>query len=168
MDHFVTASDDLYEAYRSGSLFRNFMGYTTQHTRLQLGLGVSAISDTGNAFAQNTKSLHEYYQIIKSGELPVVKGCFLNQEDEIFKQHILDIICNGRTYFGQQYLQQLQKYSFPILSQLQKDGLVIFSGRHLEVTEMGKNFTRNICSAFDLKQIRAVTEQNRSVYSRAI
>jgi oxygen-independent coproporphyrinogen III oxidase len=168
MDHFVSATDDLYKAYRAGSLYRNFMGYTTQHTRLQLGLGVSAISDTGNAFAQNTKSLHEYYTFIKNRELPLAKGCFLNQEDEIFKKHILDIICNGSTYFGNQYIEQLEKYSFPILEQLQKDGLVIFSRRNLEVTELGKNFTRNICRAFDLKQLRSVTDQNKSVYSQAI
>jgi oxygen-independent coproporphyrinogen III oxidase len=168
MDHFVLATDDLYKAYRSGSLHRNFMGYTTQYTRLQLGLGVSAISDTGNAFAQNNKTLHEYYEIIRNGEIPLAKGCFLNQEDEIFKKYILDIICNGSTYFGNQYLEQLQKYSFPILEQLQNDGLVVLSRRHVEVTEIGKNFIRNICSAFDLKQLRSLTDQNRSVYSQAI
>ena len=168
MDHFVLATDDLYKAYRSGSLHRNFMGYTTQYTRLQLGLGVSAISDTGNAFAQNNKSLHDYYEIIKNGELPLAKGCFLNQEDETFKKHILDIICNGSTYFGNQYLGQLQKYSFPILEELQNDGLVILSLRHVEVTELGKNFTRNICRAFDLKQLRSLADQNRSLYSQAI
>ncbi|HET7003232.1 MAG TPA: oxygen-independent coproporphyrinogen III oxidase [Puia sp.] len=168
MDHFVLATDDLYKAYRSGSLHRNFMGYTTQYTRLQLGLGVSAISDTGNAFAQNNKSLHDYYEIIKEGELPLAKGCFLNQEDEIFKKHILDIICNGSTYFGSQYFEQLLKYSFPILEQLQNDGLVVLSRRHVEVTEIGKKFIRNICSAFDLKQLRSLTDQNRSVYSQAI
>ncbi|HEX3079440.1 MAG TPA: oxygen-independent coproporphyrinogen III oxidase [Puia sp.] len=168
MDHFVLATDDLYKAYRSGTLHRNFMGYTTQYTQLQLGLGVSAISDTGNAFAQNNKTLHEYYEIIKKGELPITKGCFLNQEDEIFKRHILDIICNGSTLFGNQYQEQLQKYSMPILEQLQNDGLVILSRRHVEVTETGKNFIRNICSAFDLKQLRSLTDQNRSVYSQAI
>ena len=168
MDHFVKAEDDLYKASGAGHLHRNFMGYTTQHTRLQLGLGVSAISDTGNAFAQNTKSLHEYYQIIKARQFPVVKGCFLNQEDETFKKHILDIICNGSTYFGHRYLEQLQKYSFPVLDQLQKDGLVIFTPRYLEVTEEGKNFIRNICRAFDLKQLRSVADQNKPVYSQAI
>ena len=168
MDHFVTASDDLYKAYRSGSLHRNFMGYTTQYTRLQLGLGVSAISDTGNAFAQNNKSLHDYYDMIGKGELPLSKGCFLNQEDEVFKKHILDIICNGSTYFGHQYVDQLQKYSFPILEELQNDGLVVLSRRQVEVTETGKNFLRNICRAFDLKQLRTVADQNRSVYSQAI
>ena len=168
MDHFVKAEDDLYKASRTGNLHRNFMGYTTQHTRLQLGLGVSAISDTGNAFAQNTKSLHEFYQIIKAKELPVIKGYFLNQEDENFKKHILDVICNGRTYFGNQYPEELKKFTFPILDQLQNDGLVTFNSRFVEVTESGKNFTRNICTAFDLKQLRSVAGQNRSVYSQAI
>ena len=65
MDHFVLPTDDLFKAWKAGRLHRNFMGYTTQHANLQLGLGVSAISDTGHAFAQNSKSLHDYYSLVK-------------------------------------------------------------------------------------------------------
>src|SRR6476661_4118243 len=57
MDHFALSTDDLYEAWSSGRLHRNFMGYTTQSTKFLLGLGVSSISDTGNALAQNEKTL---------------------------------------------------------------------------------------------------------------
>ena len=60
MDHFVVPTDDLFKAWEAGTLNRNFMGYTAQHANLQLGLGVSAISDTSHAFAQNSKSLHDY------------------------------------------------------------------------------------------------------------
>ena len=168
MDHFVTGNDDLLKASRSGTLHRNFMGYTTQYTRLQLGLGVSAISDTGTAYAQNSKSLHEYYEHIHKKDLALEKGCFLNQEDETFKKYLLDIICNGETKFSQQHYEKLQIFTFPILEQLQKDGLVHFTERYLEVTGLGRNFTRNICSAFDLKLLRKTKDLNGTVYSQAI
>ena len=42
---------------RAGTLHRNFMGYTDAFTRPLLGLGVSAIGDAGDAFAQNEKDL---------------------------------------------------------------------------------------------------------------
>lgn len=60
MDHFALPHDELYTARINGSLHRNFMGYTTQHSGMLIGLGVSAISDTGNAYAQNEKTLHQY------------------------------------------------------------------------------------------------------------
>ncbi|HEV2353990.1 MAG TPA: oxygen-independent coproporphyrinogen III oxidase, partial [Puia sp.] len=69
MDHFALPSDELYRAWASGTLRRNFMGYTTQSGGLLIGLGVSSISDTGTAFAQNEKVLARYYQRIASGEL---------------------------------------------------------------------------------------------------
>ncbi|HZJ61120.1 MAG TPA: oxygen-independent coproporphyrinogen III oxidase, partial [Chitinophagaceae bacterium] len=37
MDHFALPGDDLYEAWLSGRLHRNFMGYTTQNTSFLLG-----------------------------------------------------------------------------------------------------------------------------------
>jgi oxygen-independent coproporphyrinogen III oxidase len=168
MDHFVSEDDDLLKASRSGSLYRNFMGYTTQYTRLQLGLGVSAISDTGTAYAQNSKSLHAYYEHIHKKELAVEKGCFLNHEDETFKKYILDISCNGETNFSDQHYEKLKTFTFPILEQLQKDGLVHFTERYLEVTALGGNFTRNICRAFDLRLLGTAKDHGRPIYSQSV
>ena len=55
MDHFALAHDELYTAQQNGKLHRNFMGYTTQNTGVLLGLGVSAISDLGNALRKTIK-----------------------------------------------------------------------------------------------------------------
>ena len=52
------------------------MGYTTQRTSFLLGLGVSSISDVGVAFAQNRKSLHEYYEAIEKMSLLSSKDIF--------------------------------------------------------------------------------------------
>ncbi len=150
MDHFVVPTDDLLHAWQTGSLNRNFMGYTTQHANLQLGIGASAISDTSHAFAQNSKSLHDYYRLVNNKELPVIKGYFLNSQDERFKKYILDISCQGRTYFNKQDMETLQLFTFPQLRQLEMDGLVQFNELHVEVTGPGKGFIRNICMAFDL------------------
>ena len=56
MDHFAKKDDSLFEAMQKGSLHRNFMGYTIQKTDWLIGLGASAISDIGKAYAQNTKN----------------------------------------------------------------------------------------------------------------
>jgi len=97
MDHFALPGDDLYKAWIDGTLHRNFMGYTKQRTSFLLGVGVSSISDVGVAFAQNKKTLHEYYESIEKNELPVFRGYFLNEEDIAFRKYILNIVCKGFT-----------------------------------------------------------------------
>jgi oxygen-independent coproporphyrinogen III oxidase len=168
MDHFVLPSDDLFQAWQAGTLYRNFMGYTSQHTNLQLGLGVSAISDTSHVFAQNSKSLHDYYQLVNNRELPVNKGYFLNNQDEQFKKYILDISCQGRAYFQDEYRQDLELFSIPQLKQLEQDGLVELNNRYVEVTGLGKSFIRNICRAFDLHLLRKNMSDSTCTYSKAI
>src|SRR5665647_3032310 len=104
MDHFSLASDSLYAAWNEGWLHRNFMGYTTQKTNMILGLGVSSISDSGIGFAQNHKALHDYYESVNNNEFPVTKGYFLNEEDQAFRQYILNISCQAKTTFHEEHL----------------------------------------------------------------
>jgi oxygen-independent coproporphyrinogen-3 oxidase len=168
MDHFVLPTDELFQAWQNGSFHRNFMGYTSQHTDLQLGLGVSAISDTGTVFAQNTKSITEYYRYINNRELPVIKGYFLNHQDQQFKRYILDISCQGRTRFHEEDRDTLELYSFPELRKLEQDGLLTLNSRYVEVTLLGKFFIRNICRAFDLNLLQKDQANLKQTYSKAV
>lgn len=166
MDHFALPQDDLYKAWKSGKLHRNFMGYTTQNSGLLLGLGVSSISDTGNAFAQNEKALHDYYARINAGQLAVKKGYFLNEEDLAFRHYILDISCKGETQFQEVHLPLLEQHTFPLLPDLAKDGLIEWNRKGLKLTAQGHYFIRNVCSAFDLHLHRS--NPARPIFSKAI
>lgn len=168
MDHFALPGDDLNRARTEGRLHRNFMGYTTQKTGMLLGLGVSSISDAGMAFAQNEKALHDYYAAIHAGALPVFRGYFLDEEDAAFRRYILDISCRGTTRFDPAHLAVLGELSFPELERLQEDGLVEFDAQHLNVTETGRHFIRNICSAFDLHLLRQRGQAVKPLFSKAI
>lgn len=168
MDHFALPGDDLYKAWIDGTLHRNFMGYSTQKTSLLLGLGVSSISDAGIAFAQNKKSLHEYYEAIEKKELAVSKGYFLNEEDRAFRKYILDISCKGSTLFKENDLPLLKELSFPELAGLQEDGLVDWNDKEVIVTSTGRHFIRNICRAFDLHLLRNQKETYQPLFSKAI
>lgn len=151
MDHFALPADELFAAERDGRLHRNFMGYTEQHTQLLVGLGVSSISDSWYAFAQNVKTLEEYLAMINEGELPVFKGHVLSDEDLQIRRHILDIMCKQRTgwdakLFAAEFPEVLKR-----LEPLEADGLVNLSADGLQVTETGKRFLRNICLCFDTR-----------------
>lgn len=168
MDHFALPHDGLYRAWEKEELHRNFMGYTTQNSGLLLGLGVSSISDTGHAFAQNEKALATYYDKINKGELAVKRGYFLNEEDIAFRKYILKIACRNFTQFLPEHLPLLRKYTFPELEKFVADGLVEFDEQHMKLTEKGHYFIRNICSAFDLYLQRDNTLSQKLVFSKAI
>lgn len=152
MDHFSLPTDELYSAFISGKLHRNFMGYTTAFTNFLVGLGVSAISDVGTAFAQNVKQLANYYREIENGEIPIEKGYLLDETDKAFKRYILDIACRGVTYLKEEHQDLINRFVRPKLEALEKDQLISLSDNKLQVTEPGRIFLRNICNSFDLKQ----------------
>jgi oxygen-independent coproporphyrinogen-3 oxidase len=166
MDHFTLPSDDLYKAWSLGQLHRSFMGYGTQRSGLLMGLGVSSISDTGDAYAQNSKTLHDYYEAVEKGEFPIQKGYLLTETDVAFKNYILDIACKGKTTFREREQELLQEHSFPILRELEKDGLVSWNSSGVKLTEQGHYFIRNVCSAFDL--YLGKVKKGKEVFSKAI
>ncbi len=168
MDHFALPTDDLCKAHTAGNLHRNFMGYTTQHTSIIIGLGVSSISDAGIAFAQNEKILHNYTAAINANELAVFRGYFLTEEDVAFRNYILDISCRGTTIFRAENIETLKQLCFPELIKMEADGLLFFTTDGLVVTSTGLNFIRNICSAFDLNLLREGVHANNPVFSKAI
>ncbi|MBZ5858580.1 oxygen-independent coproporphyrinogen III oxidase [Flavihumibacter profundi] len=168
MDHFALRNDELFKARQEGRLHRNFMGYTTQATALLLGLGVSSISDAGNGYAQNNKTIGEYYQSINAGKLDITKGYFLSDEDLSFKRYILDISCKGATRFNAKDLDSLRLFSFPQLEGLAEDGLISWDESALTVTPLGHHFIRNICAAFDLYLLKNKTAIQLPTYSKAI
>lgn len=168
MDHFALPHDDLYKAWKDGWLHRNFMGYTTQRSGILLGLGVSAISDAGGAFVQNHKALHEYYAAIERHELAIKRGYLLTGEDVSFRKYILDISCKGYTIFKQDDLDPLMQYTFPQLEKLAADELVSWDPNKLTITHKGKDFIRNICSAFDMHLLRDDYSSGNVAFSKAV
>ncbi len=152
MDHFALKSDYLYAALQNNSVHRNFMGYTTSSTKLLIGLGVSSISDSWNAFAQNVKVVEEYLDLIDKGLLPVFKGHFLSDEDLILRRHILNIMCRFETYWHNADEQPASLYEgIERMDEMAKDGLVVIEPFRLRVTEKGRAFIRNICMALDAR-----------------
>ncbi|HLX67021.1 MAG TPA: hypothetical protein VKR41_08485, partial [Puia sp.] len=154
MDHFALPGDELHKAWLDKTLHRNFMGYTTQAGGMLLGLGVSAISDTGSAFAQNDKVLALYYRRIAAGQLAIQKGYFLSEEDRVFRQYILDIACQGYTVFDPAWTSVLNEWTLPELRKLAVDGIVELNDRQVSLTETGRPFLRHVCKAFDLHLLR--------------
>jgi oxygen-independent coproporphyrinogen-3 oxidase len=133
-------------------MHRNFMGYTPRHVAPLIGLGVSSISDSWEAFVQNEKVVEAYQERVGRGELPTIRGHRLTREDLVLRRHILNLMTRFETD-----LASAEGYT-PFLGEaadrlegLVSDGLVQIEGGLCRVTEMGRPFLRNICMAFDAR-----------------
>lgn len=157
MDHFALPEEELAIAYQSRRLHRNFMGYTTQPSRLMIGLGVSAIGDTWTGFAQNVKVVEPYLEKVKNGEFPIFRGHVLSEEDLMIRKLILDIMCQFKAVVGNGYSEALRD-NIALLKEMESDNLLNIKNGTLSVTSAGRPFVRNICMAFDQRLIRSKPE----------
>ena len=167
MDHFALVHDSLFLAQAQGKLHRNFMGYTTTHTELLIGLGASSISDAKYAYAQNAKKVEAYTETVAADTLPIFKGHIQSAEDLDIKRLIMNIACHGEIHN-----EDLDRYDRPEvtrkLSEMQNDGILSRKSRGLQVTHSGRAFIRNICTVFD-KNIYSETQRgNVQIFSKAI
>lgn len=154
MDHFSLEHDDLYQSLIQKKLHRNFMGYTSSKTQLMVGLGMSAISDSWYAFAQNVKTVEEYQKTVEEGVIPVVKGHILSDEDLTIRRHILNLMCQLETTFDVQNSFPELENAFEMLKEMESDELVEIHDNQIKITEKGRAFTRNVAMVFDLRMMR--------------
>jgi len=155
MDHYVLPDDELALAQAEGRLQRNFQGYSLRMADDLLGLGVSAISQVGDYYLQNERTLPEYYQQLDQGSLPIARGFQISEEDKLRRHIIMSLIseleldlteCNRRfdIDFELRFSGELNQ-----LKQLEQDGLLTLQPGRIAITERGRPFLRNICMPFD-------------------
>ncbi|HVM88280.1 MAG TPA: oxygen-independent coproporphyrinogen III oxidase [Puia sp.] len=155
MDHFSLPADTLYQSMLDKTIHRNFMGYSSSSTQLMIGLGMSAISDSWYAFAQNDKSVEDYTDRVNRGELPVFRGHILTEEDLIVRRHILNLMCLLETSWKDEKMNLPEMPEIiERLQEMQQDGLIEIGNKRLRINEKGRTFVRNIAMAFDLRMIR--------------
>jgi oxygen-independent coproporphyrinogen-3 oxidase len=170
MDHFALPDDDLAIAQEEGTLQRNFQGYTTHGHCDLIGLGVSAISQIGDLYAQNSNDLNDYQNLIASDQLATKRGLICNDDDRIRRAVIQQLICHCSLDFGpineafgidfRGYFSEI----WPRLLQMAKDGLIHLDSNGIRVTPAGRLLVRSICMVFDAY----MSVQNRQRFSRVI
>lgn len=171
MDHFAKPDDELAVAQRHGRLTRDFQGYSTGGDCDLIGLGVSAISKVGPTYSQSLKELESYYACIDRGELPVLRGIQLSQDDLVRRAVIQALACHfalAKESIEIAYLIDFERYfaaEMSDLARLEEDGLVGLDDGWITVTPRGRLLVRAVCMVFD-KYLRAV--EQRAQYSRVM
>ncbi len=155
MDHFAKPTDELSLARANGTLWRNFMGYTTKAGTDLIGFGMSAIGRVGNTFIQNRRELVAYQEDLQTHGAATVRGFQLSQDDLIRSQLIQTLLCHAMV--NKADIERAFKIVFDdyfasalsALKPLEEDGLVELKKDSIRPTETGRVFLRNIAMAFD-------------------
>ncbi len=155
MDHFARPTDELAVAQGKGMLHRNFQGYSTHADCDLVALGVSAIGKIGPTYSQNFRSLEEYYERIEKGELPVMRGLLLDQDDLLRREIIQALMCQfflSKRELETRFSIRFDEYfaaELAVLQDYQTEGLLSLQPDFLAVSPKGRLLIRNICMAFD-------------------
>lgn len=155
MDHFAKRDDELSVALRERRLHRNFMGYTTRPAPHMLAFGMSSISELAGYYIQNDAKLGDYQKAIDAGDLPVVRGHRMSDDDRMRRAAINHLMCNlelpydmpARDFgaagaaFVVDAAERLRPYA--------EEGFVAYEADRLVVTDLGRLFIRNLCMELD-------------------
>jgi oxygen-independent coproporphyrinogen-3 oxidase len=170
MDHFALPDDELATAQEDLTLQRNFQGYTTHGHCDLIGLGVSAISQVGELYSQNSSDLNEYLRLLDSDQPATRRGLICNDDDRIRRAIIQQLICHFTLDFGEiekTFCIDFRDYfseAWPQLLGMASDGLITLSETGIEVRPAGRLLVRAVCMVFDTY----LTRQNRQQFSQVI
>jgi len=171
MDHFAKPSDELFRAIEKGELHRNFQGYTTKGGADLIGVGLTSISETEDAYFQNYKDLKSYEKAVDEGKIPVFRGVILSEEDKIRKYIIMEMMANFsfdierfEKKFGINFFEKFEN-EIKELQEFVDEGLVEITPKKIKVNKTGSLLIRNIVLPFDeyFKKMK-----NQKVFSKSV
>ena len=155
MDHFAKPGDELAVAQENRTLHRNFQGYTTKAGADLYGMGVSAISGIGDAYAQNFRDLAGYQQAVEARGIGTMRGYRLSQDDRVRRAVISRLLCHTvirKREIENEFGIGFDEYFAPERQRLAaflEDGLITRDGDEIRTTMLGRIFIRNIAMVFD-------------------
>jgi len=173
LDHFARPGDELAVAQRERTLHRNFQGYTTKAGADLYGMGVSAISAIGGAYAQNQRSLQPYQDAIARRGIATMRGYRLSPDDFIRRSVIGRLLCHTvirKDEVEREHNIAFDRYFAAELARLEEfrsDGLVEIAGREIRVVGLGRIFIRNVAMVFDA-YLESQAPESRPLFSRTL
>jgi oxygen-independent coproporphyrinogen-3 oxidase len=155
LDHFAKPDEELARARRDGSLRRTFQGMTTGKELDVIGLGPSAISQLGGAFAQNHKASADWRTVV-AGDFATERGLALSDDDRLRRELMQQLYGHG--VIDRRALEERFGFKFDTyfadelerLGHLIDEGLVEDSGDEVRLTEpLGRLLVRVVAAVFD-------------------
>ena len=118
-------------------------------------MGVSAISNIGDHFCQNTTDIIAYHGQLRENKLPIYRGYETHAKDILRREIIQQLICFFRldvANIEQHWTIDFKDYfasELKRLESMQADGLLVVTNDEIQVLDSGRLLVRNICMVFD-------------------
>ena len=155
MDHFARPGDELATAQQNRTLHRNFQGYTTKAGADLYGMGVSAISSIGDAYAQNRREVPAYQTTVAERGIATMRGYRLSADDRLRRAVIGRLLCHTvipKDEIEREFSISFDEYFRAEIERLEEprdEGLVALDAGAIRVTPLGRIFIRNVAMVFD-------------------
>ena len=159
LDHFARPGDSLATAAATGSLHRNFQGYTTDDADALIGLGVSAIGRMPQGFVQNAPDSGNYARAIENSRLATVRGIAVTADDRRRGRLIERLMCD----FSADLDGLADDAALNALAPLTAEGLVTVANDRIAITHAGRPFVRLAAAAFDAYLGKGTARHSRAV-----
>lgn len=173
MDHFARPGDELAVAQKNRTLHRNFQGYTTKAGADLYGMGVSAISSIGRAYAQNSREIPAYQTAVKDRGIATMRGYRLSNDDEVRRAVIGRLLCHTVIFkreIEREFGIEFDKYfagERDRLTEPRDEGLVVLGADEIRVTPLGRIFIRNVAMTFD-RYLHEQQMDKRPLFSKTL
>jgi oxygen-independent coproporphyrinogen-3 oxidase len=173
MDHFAKPGDELAVAQQNRTLHRNFQGYTTKAGADLYGMGVSAISSLGEAYAQNRREVPSYQAAIAERGIATMRGYRLSADDWIRRAVIGRLLCHTvipKSEVEKEFSISFDDYFAPEIQRLEEfraEGLVALAPGEIRVTALGRIFIRNVAMTFD-RYLHEQQMDQRPLFSKTL
>ena len=164
LDHFARGDDPLARALATGTLHRNFQGYTTDDADMLIGFGASSIGRLHDGYVQNLAKTFDWRNALAAGRLPIARGAALTDDDRLRGEIIERLMCEFRVdldaladrpgFAPDRFAVECGR-----LTPFEADGLVNRADNKIVVTDRGRPFVRSICAVFD-RYLDAATQRH--------
>jgi oxygen-independent coproporphyrinogen-3 oxidase len=170
LDHFARPSDPLAQAALSGTLRRNFQGYTTDAAATLIAFGPSGISHLPDGYAQAEANVGHWHDAVRAGRHPIVRGVAVTADDRLRADVIEALMCGpavdlqaiaDRHHAGDAIIVFARELD--ALHSFVAGGVVAREGTRLTVAERGRPYLRPVAALFDAYLSAAATRHSRAV-----
>jgi len=172
LDHFAKPDDELAIAQKNNTLYRNFQGYSTKAGCDVYAFGLSAISQFQNVYAQNLKSLKDYYQRVDGGAPATNVGYRMTFDDHVRKETIMQLMCHleiDKRDIERKFAINFEGYFAEDIKKLGvflRDGLLENNADKIKIVGSGILIIRNVAMCFDAYLEKMMRE--KPVFSKTV
>jgi oxygen-independent coproporphyrinogen-3 oxidase len=145
-DHFALPDDALARAAATGTLRRNFQGFTEDQADHLIGLGASAISQFPDRLLQNAKHGGAWHAAIGGGRFATARGVARSTLDQLRGRAIESILCRGVADLAALPEQAAVRDR---LMPFETVGLIGWTGSRLTLSAAALPYARAIAAALD-------------------